>query len=224
MTREGAHRRPGIDLDQNCLAWMWSRLIMIPAPFHRPVELGSHVLMFCAWVGWYCFEFYQVMQPTWYPNNGAPAHELTSVIGIGDVRKFHIGTDAEPGSAAAIAPASEPEVKAIGEGAPQPKVTKKIDLTAATAGSKRKRVVQPRQRDPKVAYGSQSSFGNYRSWGNQTWGSNGSWSGNQAWSSNQTWGSNRSSGSNQAWGNDRSRGNDRSWGSYQTPSSPQSRH
>jgi hypothetical protein len=114
------------------------------------------------------------MQPTRYPNPAASANEFAT--GIGDARKFRIRNEAEPSSAAAIPSAIEPEMRTIGEAAPQPNMTKKIDHPTTTVGVRRKPAAQPREHDPTMAYDAPPFFGNYRSWGGyQAWGSYRSW-------------------------------------------------
>jgi hypothetical protein len=120
-------------------------------------------------LGWFAFEFYQILQPTRYPNPGVSALALPSTSGTGDVRelrvrdvqKFQIRNEAESGTATEVPSAIEPNVKTVGEAVPQPD---KIDPSTAPAGSKHKRAEQPRERDPTTAYGAQPFVGNYRSW------------------------------------------------------------
>jgi hypothetical protein len=168
----------------------WSHLPMqskvIPGPFRRPAErgrpidraldagLGFYLLLCCGLVGWFCFEFYQAMQPTRYPNLGISARELHSANETGDVPEFELTNKHEPDSAPRIASSSrEPEVRTITEGASKPKMTSKIYHSDATADLKSKHAAQPRERDPMTAYGAQL-FGNYRSgrsYQDPTWGS-----------------------------------------------------
>jgi hypothetical protein len=121
------------------------------------------------------------MQPTRYPNPGISANEFRFATGIGDARKFPIRNDAESSSAAATPSAIEPEMRTIGEAAPQPNMTNKTDHATTTVGVRRKPAAQPREHDPTMAYGASPFFGNYRSWGSyQAWGSYRSWGNYQA--------------------------------------------
>jgi hypothetical protein len=152
-----------------------------PRRFSRPAAagwrsdnagLGLYLFVCLALLGWFVFEFYQIMQPSRYPNPGVSALALPSTSGTGDVRelqirdvqKSQIRNEAESGTATEVPSAIEPDMKTIGEAVPQPDMTQKIDPSTAPAGSKHKRAEQPREHDPTMAYSAQPFVGNYRSW------------------------------------------------------------
>src|SRR5262249_25423346 len=137
------------DLDQSSLAWIvftfWMSSKVVPGYSHRPAAtrrssslgagLSFYLFVCCALVGGFALEFYQGMQPTRYPNPGV---------------SFRIQSEAEPSSAAAIPSVIESEMRTIGEAAPQPNMTKKIDHAATTVGVRRKPAAQPRAHDPTM--------------------------------------------------------------------------
>src|SRR6516165_2212411 len=100
--------------------------------------LGLYLFVCLVLLGWFAFEFYQILQPTRYPNPGVSALALPSTSGTGDVRelrvrdvqKFQIRNEAESGTATEVPSAIEPNVKTVGEAVPQPD---KIDPSTAPA-------------------------------------------------------------------------------------------